>query len=118
MKKEYRIKKTSEIDAIFKNRKSRNNQYYGIHQKRNENNEHFRFALSIGKKYGNAVERNLAKRRIRAVVLECSKSFNKKSDFVIVIKPASNQLKFQELRTSLIDLFIISRIMENKHEKH
>jgi ribonuclease P protein component len=117
MKKEYRIKKSSEIDAIFHNRKAKNNQYYGIYQKTNEKNQHFRFALSIGKKYGNAVERNLAKRRMRMIVLEFSKAIEKRCDFVIVIKPKSNMLNFQEMRLNILELMKKSKIMENKHEE-
>lgn len=113
MKKEYRIKKSSEIDAVFKSRKSKNNQYYGIHFKINEKNSHFRYAVSIGKKYGNAVERNLAKRRIRMIVLEFNEKFNKTYDFVIVIKPASSKLDFQSMRMNILELLKKIRIMEN-----
>lgn len=118
MKKEYRIKKSSEIDAIFKFRKAKNNQYYGVYQKPNQENKHFRFAVSIGKKYGNAVERNLAKRRIRMIVQELSQLFLKNIDFVIVIKPTSNKLDFQSMRLDLIELFTKSHIMENKNETY
>ncbi len=115
MKKAYRIKKSSEIDAIFKNKKSKNNQFYGIYQKNNPNQPHFRFAMSIGKKYGNAVERNLAKRRIRMIILEFSKSFKKNIDFVIVIRPQSKALSYQEMRQNLLELLQKSKITENKH---
>ncbi len=115
MKKEYRIKKSSEIDAIFKYRKAKGNQNYSLHQKPNESNQHFRYAMSIGKKYGNAVERNLAKRRIRMIVLEFSETFKKHIDFVIVIKPVSKVLTYQEMRENLLSLFKKSKLMENEH---
>ncbi len=115
MKKEYRIKKSSEIDAIFKHRKSKNNQYYGLHQKPNSLNEHFRFALSIGKKYGNAVERNLAKRRLRMIVAEFSPYMKKHIDFVIVVKPQSKMLNYQEMKNSIEELIKKSNLTENKH---
>lgn len=114
MKKEYRIKKSSEIDAIFKNKHSKNNQFYGIYQKSNTDQSHFRFAVSIGKKYGNAVERNLSKRRIRMIVLEFSKSMKQHIDFVIVIRPASKALNYQQMRQNLLELFKKSKIMENE----
>jgi len=118
MKKEYRIKKSSEIDAIFKNKKAKNNQWYGVYQKQNENKEHFRFAVSIGKKYGNAVERNLSKRRIRMIVAEFSNQFKQNTDFVIVIKPTSKALTFQEMRETLIDLFKKSNLMEKENAEN
>lgn len=118
MKKEYRIKKSGEIDAIFKQKKSKSNQFYGVYQKQNENNQHFRFALSIGRKYGNAVERNLAKRRIRMIVAEYSKYMKAQLDFVIVIKPLSKVLSYQEIKTNLDELFKKSNLMEKEHASY
>lgn len=115
MKKEYRIKKSSEIDAIFKHKKSKNSQWYGLYQKPNESNEHFRFALSIGKKYGNAVERNLSKRRLRMIVSELSPYIKKNMDFVIVVKPTSKVLSYEEMKKNIIELIKKSNLMENEH---
>jgi len=115
MKKEYRIKKSSEIDAIFKHRKSKNNQWYGLYQKQNENNIHFRFALSIGKKYGNAVERNLAKRRLRMIVSEIAPDLKKNIDFIVVVKPTSKVLDFQEMKQNMMELIKKSNLMENEN---
>ncbi len=115
MKKEYRIKKSSEIDAIFKHRKSRNNQWYGLHQRSNTSNIHFRFALSIGKKYGNAVERNLAKRRLRMIVAEIAPNIKDDVDFVIVVKPLSKMLNYQEMKMNINELVKKSKLTETKH---
>ncbi|MFA6801782.1 MAG: ribonuclease P protein component [Acholeplasmataceae bacterium] len=118
MKKEYRVKKSSEIDAIFKHKKSKNNQWYGIHQKKSEKSNHFRFSLSIGKKYGNAVERNLSKRRLRMIILELSPIIKNNIEFVVVIKPASKSLSFQEMRKTIIELLKKSNLLENENAEH
>ena len=59
--------------------------------------------MSIGRKYGNAVSRNLMKRRIREIIRNNKELFINK-DFVIVIKKESSQLSFQEIEANLINL--------------
>ncbi len=117
MKKEYRIKKSSEIDAIFKLKQSKGNRFFVVYTHRNTEETHFRFALSVGKKYGNAVERNLIKRRIREIVQTLKEQFTC-SNFVIVIKPPAKALNYQDMKENLKDLFEKSKIMETNYEKH
>ncbi len=116
MKKRYRIKKSSEIDAIFKVKKVKSDSYFAIYQSDDSSGNHFRFALSIGKKYGNAVSRNLAKRRIRMIVSEFKTQFIKNKLFVIVVKPQVHDLSYQEMMDKLIVLFKKSKLMENANE--
>lgn len=109
MKKIYRIKKTSEIDAIFKTRKRVQGKYFNIFYQ--PNNQTFRFAISIGKKYGNAVERNLMKRRIREVINYYKENLDS-FDFVVVVKKESANLSFQQIKEELTKLLYKSEIME------
>lgn len=115
MKKEYRIKKNSEIDAIFKQKVVKGDSYFAIYQADEKMGEQFRFALSIGKRYGNAVARNLAKRRIRMIVAENEHKLLKTKLFVIVIKPSVAQLSYQEMKTKLTVLLKKSKLMENEN---
>ena len=116
MNKRYRIKKNSEIDAIFKQKVVKGDSYFAIYQADEKLNEHFRFALSIGKRYGNAVARNLAKRRIRMIIAELKDVIIKTKEFVIVIKPTAAQLDYQDMRTKLNVLLKKSKLMENLNE--
>lgn len=116
MKKRYRIKKSSEIDAIFKKKNIKGDSYFAVYQDTDLEAKHFRFALSIGKKYGNAVERNLCKRRIRMIIQDLSNQFIQNKLFMIVIKPIAKELEYQEMKEKLTSLLEKSKLMEKAHE--
>ena len=101
--KEYSIKKSQEIDRIIKNKNSVGNKYFAIYKMDNNETSHFRFSLSIGKKYGIAVERNLMKRRIREIIKNNMKLIKNK-DYVIVVKPTSKDLNFIDIEKNIIYL--------------
>lgn len=113
MKKKYRIKKNSEIDAIFKLKKVKGNLFFALYQADHEY-PHLRYALSIGKKYGKAHERNLAKRRLRDIILKLSPNIVNKS-FIIVIKPTSKSLNYPDMYHHIVELLTKSKLMENKN---
>ncbi|MCR1809301.1 ribonuclease P protein component [Haploplasma modicum] len=112
MKKEYIIKKKSEIDQLFKSKLKSYNKYFMIFLKKSNLNVNFRFAMSIGKKYGNAVERNKIKRQIRSIIRLNQGSIKVDSDFVIVIRPNANILSYQEIESLIIELLLKLKIME------
>lgn len=117
MKKKYRIKKYSEIDAVYKKRIVKNDSYFAVYQMEDPMAKNFRYAMSIGTKYGNAVQRNLVKRRVRMIVSELQDQFIINKLFLIVIRPKARQLEYKDIKSKLITLFEKSKIMENKHEK-
>lgn len=84
-------------------RNSVGNKYFVIYKMENVETPHFRFALSIGRKYGIAVLRNKMKRRVREII---KKNINliKNMDYVFVIKPASIELSFEEIEKNIIYL--------------
>ena len=101
--KEYHIKKNQEIEKIIKNKNSVGNKYFVIYSMDNIETNHYRFSISIGKKYGIAVKRNLMKRRVREIIKNNMKLIKNK-DYVIVIKPASKDLDFIEIEKNIIYL--------------
>lgn len=121
MKIKYRIKKTSEIDAIFKKRKTVGNMYFVIYINQRSDDHNFRFALSIGKKYGKAHERNLMKRRIREIIRIYKDEIPEKLEFIVVIKPKARELTYQMIKENLDKLMIKGKIIKRKevtNEKH
>src|SRR5690554_3328325 len=113
MKRIYSIKSKDDLDLIFKEKKSVGNGYFVIYKSIHDN-PHFKYAISIGKKFGNAVERNQAKRRLRYIVSNYSKYINPKYRFVIVVRPQSNLLPFDLIKENIIKLLIKAKIIEKE----
>jgi ribonuclease P protein component len=110
MKKNYRLKTKKEIDLVFKQRKTTKNEFFTVQYKHTPGQLHFRYGISIGRKYGNAVSRNLIKRRIRMVVLEHKQAFLPEMQFIIVVSPKASALNYQDIKTNLKHVF--KKIME------
>jgi ribonuclease P protein component len=109
MKKEYRVKKGSDIEMIMKTRQSTGNKYFVVYKKQNHDNNHFRFAISVSKKYGNAVKRNKIKRQIREIIskLDIMPDF----DVFIVIKNSANTLEFSQISDQITLLIKKQKIL-------
>lgn len=110
MKKAYRVKKSAEIENIMKNKSSVSDGYFVLYKMTNPKNEHFRYALSVPKKYGIAVERNLMKRRLREIIKV--NDFIEQIDLFIITKTKSKELSFQEIKVSIEKLFARAKILK------
>lgn len=107
MKKEYRLKKNHEIASIVLKRQRISSNYYIIYflynKERTENVINTKVAISVSKKYGKAFERNKAKRLVREIIRPNLSLLNDKK-IVIVIKPSSKNILFDELKQDLVSL--------------
>ena len=113
MKRIYSLKKKEEIDQIFNSKKSVGHSYLSIYYETYDQ-PHFKYAISIGKKYGNAVNRNLAKRRIRYVLSINKDKIHPNVSFVVVVKPKANTLSYQKLSEMLTSLLYKSKILKKE----
>lgn len=103
MNKQYRIKKSEEIKQLVGKQQSVGNGYFVIYyQPRQE--DQFRFAVSVNKKWGTAPERNRMKRRMRDIVARHQELFQT-IDFLVVAKPSCKGIGFEKMQDSLAELF-------------
>lgn len=103
MKKQYRVKKSTEIESILKNRKYSSNQYFTVYKKNNLETSHFRYAMSVNKKIGKAVVRNRLKRQVRAIVRNLNIIDN--TDVFIIVRNKVLDITFKEMTNELKTLF-------------
>jgi len=110
MEKAFRVKKNAEIEKIIQRKDSVGDGFFVVYKIDNPKTGHFRFAISISKKYGIAVERNLMKRRVREVVT--AGRFLDRYDFLIIVKSTAAKLTFAEISADLHKLFARAKIIE------
>ena len=85
MKNNYIIKKHEEFDNIIQNGKKVKGNIITIYYHPSENNKKY-FGFAVGKKNGNAVTRNLIKRRLRMLVSTNQNLFSNKYKYIIMIR--------------------------------
>jgi len=117
MKKEYRIKKNEEFQAVFKKGKSFANKQFVIYVLRKEEHPHFRIGLSVSKKIGNAVMRNKIKRYIREIFYELNNDIDHNNDYVIIARKPVSDMDYHEIRKSLIHVLKVARVLKNTGSK-
>ncbi|QVK17890.1 ribonuclease P protein component [Mycoplasmatota bacterium] len=111
MKKKYIIKKNYYIHKIILDKRSVANKYFIVYKKQN-NMEHFRFVVSIGKKIGNAVVRNKIKRQIKDIIYQKKSEIIENYDILIIVRPSVNNLKYLEIQKQLLNVFSKSKLIK------
>ena len=105
MQKNYRIKKSSEIEQVMKNGRSKANPYFIVYKYKKTDNENFRVAISVGKKIGNAVERNKVKRYIRNVTTEHKQTIDSNYDCFVIARKGVKELDYVSFKEKLEQLY-------------
>jgi len=93
--KERRIKRTKEIIEVFKRGKRKETSFFSLLYRKN-NLGYDRLAVVVNKKFGSAVERNRARRRLREIfrLYRPDRGY----DMVIYLKPPAKEADFHRLR--------------------
>ncbi|MFE8704075.1 ribonuclease P protein component [Cytobacillus sp. FJAT-54145] len=112
MKKEFRVKKNKEIQDIFKNGKSFANRQFVVYALKKPGQAHFRIALSVSKKLGNAVTRNQIKRYLRQVFLELEEDVYNDYDYVIIARKPAADMGFHEIKGSVSHVLKLARVLK------
>lgn len=115
MKKEYRIKKSQDFDAIIRKKQSFANRQFVVYFQKNKL-EHIRLGISVSKKLGKAHVRNKLKRYVR-------ESFNKRKDLlknrdiIIIVRQAAVDLDFKQFESSINHILTNTKLYKNRGRK-
>lgn len=90
--------------ASFANRK------FVVYRLEPSGQKHFRVGISVGKKVGNAVMRNQVKRKIRAILQELKNDLPP-IDFIVIARPTTKDLPYDEMRSNLIHVLKLAKIL-------
>lgn len=99
MNKQYRLKKSFEIEKLVKKRISVGSSYFVIYYNISSNKK-TRIAFSVSKKLGNAVERNYEKRVLREILRDVIDTINN-LDMLIVEKNKALALSYDEKKIEI-----------------
>lgn len=105
MQKSYRIKKSSEIEQVMKKGRSKANPYFIVYKYQKTDNENFRIAISVGKKIGNAVQRNKVKRYIRNITTEYKQDMDSQYDYFVIARKGVNELDYVTFKEKLEQIY-------------
>ncbi|MBR1679869.1 MAG: ribonuclease P protein component [Bacilli bacterium] len=103
MKKKEMIKTHHEFSEIIGHTKYLKNKEYTIYIRKGKYS-YPHFGIAVSKKLGNAVNRNLLKRRMRQILDEYKKELSQNEDYIIIMKENVKNISFQEMRTSFHNL--------------
>ncbi len=113
MKKREMIKSHREFSEIIGHTFYLKNKNYTIYIRKG-NYSYPHFGIAVSKKLGNAVNRNLLKRRMRQILDEYKKQLSQNEDYIIIMKENLKNASFKEMKDSFESLIEKRRDYENK----
>ena len=103
MRKLYIVKNERDFDRIIKEGRYRKNSSYVIYYEKN-NLPYDRFGISVGKRIGNAVNRNKYKRKLRAIIDNYKKLYVNNQDYIIILRGIAKEKEYKELENEFLQL--------------
>ena len=111
MKKRFRIKKEKDFKVIFKRGKSYANRQFVVYLKDNQEIPHLRLGISVSKRLGSAVKRNLINRRIGAFY-QRHRSELTALEYVVIARNPVKDMDYHEIEKSLLHVLRIAKCIK------
>ena len=102
MKRKHRITRANDFKRVRQNGKTYAHPLVVILVSKEPGDEK-RIGIIVGKSVGNAVMRNLVKRRIRSIADEFIQQLNRNAEILIIAKPPIASAEFSQIRQVLFD---------------
>lgn len=118
MKKEYRIKKSDEIELVMKRGFSKANRSFIVYKHKNPDTKEYRVAISAPKKLGNAVIRNKVKRQMRAALQQNDSFLKNGHDYFIIARSDTLEIDFTTFTKQIIHVLKLVHQSPQKNNKH
>lgn len=103
MKKKEIVKENNYFNRIINEGTKISNKYFIVYSLQKDY-KFPKFGFAVGKKIGNAVERNKIKRRIRKIVTDNKNLFSLYNDYIIIAKKFCKEEKYDKLEISMQNL--------------
>ena len=114
MKKINILKNSRDFDRIIKSNKPYKFKDYIIYIERNTN-DLYKFGLSVGKKIGNAVNRNKVKRQLKSIIDK--KDYQNNFNCIIIVGKGINERNFEEREKNLLLALNNLNIIKEKQDE-
>ena len=95
MNKYHTVKTNNDFSDAIHNGYYLKNNLYTIYIRKREL-DRYRFGISVSKKLGNAVHRNLYKRQIRSIIDKYKKNYQNGYDYIIILRKDFPLAEFEE----------------------
>ena len=100
MNKKYIVKESRVFDEVIETGKKIKNYNFVIFYKEKKDSP-TKYGITVPKKVGKAHIRNMLKRKVRAIIRNYNKTYEKNYNCIIIIRNSCLNLSYQEFETSL-----------------
>lgn len=117
LKKQYRLKRKSDIQLLFNKGKSVANPYLVIYIRKREHKGEPRIAFAVSKKLGNAVVRNRIKRLLREGVRPYVTEIDSRYDIIFVARAKIRGISLTDVERNITNLLTRAHLLNRTEDK-